>query len=242
MRMRSEVTGLSRWPWVIGGTAVLVIGGVVLYSQAMPTNPPAPPPAPAPASSVTPAPQASAAASGAGDDDPGVAPTGCLGGLDRNAAMVLTAQKQAPHTTYGAVEVAAAFHRWLWQYPDPGVDDITAVSTNVISTDASPAWKDIASEYAAAGNDPTHGVVSAGTPFHISTTNGLWAVGADSSADQVKVNLAAGYVVDGALSPTKVAGIALVMKWSNGAWHVFSGNLIDQALLAQGGIRYTGGC
>ncbi len=238
MRMRSETTGLSRWPWVIGGTAALVIGGVVLYGQAAPTNTPAP----ASSSSVTPAPEASGAASGAGDDDPGVAPTGCLGGLDRNSTMFLSAQKEAPHTTYGAVEVATAFYRFIWQTPFPQPGELASVSDSIISSSAaSSSFKDLAGSYASVP-DITGGVVPRGSQFHLSTTNWLWAFSPDSTSDNVVVHIATGYVIDGALSPTKVAGIGFQMTWSDGAWHVVAGALLDQTLITSGGVRFTGGC
>jgi hypothetical protein len=240
MRMHTKA-GRSTWPYVIGAAVVVVaVAGGIVYSSAQPGGEPT-----AVASSApTPSPSAPAdgGSSGAGDGDGGVAPTGCLGGQDRNAEMVLTAQKAATHTTYGAVEVATSFYRFLWQYPYPAVSESDTVSTAVVADTATDVWKDIAGSYEAAGNDATQGVVPAGTPFHTSTTNGLWRVTEDSTADRVTVELAAGYVIDGALSPSEVAGIGLVMVWQNDAWQVESGTTVDQTKLAAGGNRYTGGC
>jgi hypothetical protein len=42
-------------------------------------------------------------------------------------AMVLSAEKLAPHTTNGAVEVATAFVRWLNQYPYPSASTYAAI-------------------------------------------------------------------------------------------------------------------
>ncbi|MDY7530044.1 MULTISPECIES: hypothetical protein [unclassified Cryobacterium] len=237
MRMYTKA-GRSRWPYVIGAAVVVVgVAGGIAYSAAQPGERTA---------VATSEPSASAPAtpgrSGAGDGGGDVAPTGCLGGQDRTADMVLAAQKSAKHTSFGAVEVATSFYRFLWQYPYPSVADSGTVSTTVMADTATDVWKDIAASYVAAGNDATQGVVPAGTPFHTSTTNGLWRVTEDSTVDRVTVELAVGYVIDGALSPSKVAGIGLVMVWQNSAWHVESGTAVDQTKLAAGGQRYTGGC
>jgi hypothetical protein len=238
MRMHTK-SGRSRWPYVIGSALVVVaVAGGVVYASNQPT--------PEPTQSAAPTPSATAPAdggsSGAGDGDVGAAPTGCLGGQERNAAMVLAAQSAAPHTTYGAIEVAASFHRFLWQYPYLPVSEYSTVGSEVIAETATDVWKDLPASAQAAGDNPSQGVVAAGTPFYISTANGLWRVTEDSTADRVTVELVAGYVVEGALSPTEVAVIGLVMVWQNDAWHVESGVQVDQDKLAAGGTRYTGGC
>jgi len=243
MRMYSA-SGRSRWPIVIGAAVVVVVAvaGGLAYANTRGDD------TPTAISSSTSTPTSSPSSvptggtSGGGDNEDDAAPTGCLGGQDRDVDMLLTAQKQGVHSTYGAVEVATAFERWLWQYPSPSVADSNTVSSNVIASTATPAWKGIAAQYKAAGDNITQGVVTAGTPFHVSTTNGIWRVTEGSSADRITVELAVGYVVNGALSPTKVAGIGLVMVWENGSWHVESGTNIDQTKLANGGTRFTGGC
>ncbi|MCJ0700216.1 hypothetical protein FRIG_03550 [Frigoribacterium faeni] len=156
--------------------------------------------------------------------------------------MVLAAQGEAKHTSYGAVEVATAFYRFLWQFPYPSANDSDQVGSALMSSAAPDATADIAAGYDAVGDDPTQGVLPAGTDFHISTTNGLWAVSETSTSDRVEVSLAAGYVVDGALSPTKVAVNGFVMVWEDDAWRIEQGLTIDQDRLAAGGTRYTGGC
>lgn len=239
MRMVTA-SGRSRWPLVIGGgLLVLAIGGGIAYTATQPTAEPVATPA---SSRPTATPTPTGGASGSGDNEDDVAPTGCLGGQDRNANMVLTAQAEAKHSTYGAVEVATAFERWLWQYPYPPAAESDAVSSQVMASTAIAGWKDLTSQYAAIGDDPTQGVITPATPFHVSTTNGLWRVTEDSTADRVNVELAVGYVVNGELSPTKVAGMGLVMVWEDGQWHVETGTLVDETKLANGGTRYTGGC
>jgi hypothetical protein len=240
MRMYTKA-GRSRWPYVIGGAVVVVaVAGGIVYSSAQPGGDPAA------VASSEPTPSASApsdgGSSGAGDDDDGVAPTGCLGGQDRNALMVLDAQKTASHTTYGAVEVATSFYRFYWQYPYAPADQLDAVSSGVIGSNAPDSFKQLSTSFEAVGDNPTGGKFAAGTPFHMSSTNGLWRVSEESTPDRIIVSLAAGYVIDGALSPTEVGVGGFVMVWENDAWHVESGISPDQDLLAAGGTRYTGGC
>ena len=237
MRMVTA-SGRSRWPHVIGAAILIAaIGGGIAYSVTRPTTEPNAAPT---SNTPTPTTPATSGNSSLGDD---VAPTGCLGGQDRTAAMVLAAQAEARHTTYGAVEVATAFYRWGWQYPHPVAAEADAVSAGIMASTANDSFKDLASAYAAfADTDMTSGQVPANTPFHLSTTNGLWMVSEGSTADKVEVNLAEGYVVNGELSPTKAAVISLTMIWEEGAWHLESGGTPNQAKLTNGGTRYTGGC
>ena len=63
-----------------------------------------------------------------------------------------------------------------------------------------------------------------------------------SDGDQVEVNLAAGYVINGELSSSKAAVISMTMIWEADSWHLLSGGTPDQDKLAAGGNRFTGGC
>lgn len=241
MRMYSA-SGRSRWPVVIGAAIVIVaVGGGIVYATNRGDNrPTATITTSAPAAAPTSIP--TGGTSGSGDNEDDVAPTGCLGGQDRDAAMVLAAQKAAKHSTYGAAEVATSFYRWIWQYPFAKQTDATAVSKSLISDSAPASFKNLAGSLAAAGDNPTQGVVPAGTAFHMSTTNGVWRVTEGKSANEVNVTFIAGYVIDGALSPTKVGVGGYVMVWENGAWRISEGITPDQTQLANGGTRYTGGC
>ena len=236
-------TGRSRWPLVLGTAALIVIiGGGVLYATTRPHSTTAAPSARSPQTpSDTPSPSATGGSSGAGDDEDAAPPTGCAGGLDRNAAMVLAAQQTAGHSAYGAVEVATAFYRFTWQSPAPSESELSTVSSALMAKEANPSFKDLAAAYGNTG-DITNGLVAAGTPFHLSTTNGLWHVSPDSTNDRVTVSIATGYVIDGALSPTKVAAIGMTMVRQNGVWHLLRGVSVNQDQLANGGVRYTGGC
>jgi hypothetical protein len=239
-RMYSS-TGRSRWPLVIGAAAaVVIVGGGVVFASTRGGEPTAVSTSSGPAPSVTPSPT-STGSTGAGDDEDATPPTGCLGGQDRNAAMLLAAQKAAEHTSYGAVEVATAFYRFIWQSPIPSSSDVTTVEGSIFASSAPKSFSNLAGTYKQFPN-LSQGDVADGTPFHLSTTNGLWMVDPDSTADRVTVNIAAGYVVDGALSPTKSTAQGFVMQWEDGAWHVVEGARPDAQTLANGGVRYTGGC
>jgi len=242
MRMHTA-TGRSRWPYVIGGAvAVVAIAGGVAFGVTRPNDEPIAAPTTSAPTSAAPTAAPTGGSSGAGDNEDDVPPTGCLGGPGRDADMVRAAQDEAKHTTYGAVEVATTFYRFLWQYPFADGADATEVSGQVMSETAPESFKNLAADLENAGNNPTQGVVDAGTPFHMSTTNGLWRVSEESTADRVLVEFAAGYVVDGALSPTLVGVGGYVMVWEDGAWHIESGLNVDQDMLAAGGNRFTGGC
>lgn len=242
MRMHTAA-GTSRWPFVIVGAvaAVAIVGGVAFAATRPDDDPVAAPTTSAPVSTA-PTAAPTGGSSGAGDNEDDVPPTGCLGGPDRTADMVLTAQSEAKQTTYGAVEVATSFYRFLWQYPFASTADATNVSGQIMSADAPESFKNLSADLEKAGDDPTQGVVSPGTPFHMSTTNGLWRVLEGSTADRVSVEFAAGYVVDGALSPSLTGVGGYVMVWEDGAWRIETGLNVDQDMLAAGGNRYTGGC
>ena len=240
MRMHTK-SGRSRWPYVIGSALVVVaVAGGLVYTANQPTPEPTQSAEPAPTPTAT---APAAGGSGASDGDEGAAPTGCLGGQDRNAAMVLAAQSAAPHTTFGAVEVATSFYRSLWQYPAPSAEESNAVAAGLIASTATPAWRDVSAQYQ---SEAWAQLVSKnqayGSSFYVSTANGIWRVTEDSTTDRVTVEMAVGYVFDDVLSPTEVAGLALVMVWENNGWRVEGGVPVDQDKLAAGGTRFTGGC
>lgn len=237
MRMYTKA-GRSRWPYVIGAAVVVVaVAGGIVYSSTQPGDEPTAVASSEPSASAP----ADGGSSGAGDDEGGVAPTGCLGGQDRNADMVLAAQDSAKHTSYGAVEMAASVYRWLWQSPHPVEAEANAVSGEIMAKSANESFKDLAASYSATP-DMTGGQVAEDTPYHLSTTNGLWSINEGSTGDQVEVNLAAGYVINGELSSSKSAVISMTMVWEADSWHLLSGGTPDQDKLAAGGNRFTGGC
>jgi len=240
MRMVTA-SGRSRWPLVIGAAVlVIAVGGGIAYSVTRPASEPVTAPT---SSTPTPTATASGGSSGAGDDEDNVAPTGCLGGLDRNAAMVLAAQAEAKHTTYGAVEVATATYRWLWQYPTPPSSESDIIGAEIISSTAPAAWRNVTAQYESTfWSEKVAEYEARGGEFHTSSTNGLWRVTEESTSDEVNVELSLGTVVDGALSPTQSTISGFTMVWEDGGWHLKSGIEVDETKLTSGGTRFTGGC
>ena len=169
------------------------------------------------------------------------APTGCLGGAARTNAMLLTAQKSAPHTTYGAVEVATAFYRWSYRYPVPTPADIRAVGAVFVPKQASKSEASLQSDYARNPN-PSGDVVKDGAPFYLSTATGQWTAQSGGTASEQLISVQAAFVVDGAVSATESTTEAFTMRWVDGAWRVVGVAKSDPAKVAAGGTAFTAGC
>jgi hypothetical protein len=169
------------------------------------------------------------------------APTGCLGGRNRDAAMLLAAQKAAPHTTNGAIEVATALVRWTFRSPIFDAQEAIEVSNKVIASTATPEFKDLAGGAAANPNN-SGGVVPDGTPFYLSTAQGVWYLDSTTS-NEVKVSIGAAYVVNGAVSPQLRSSTTVDMVWETGGWHAKSGSITRTTEeLFKIGTGFTGGC
>ncbi|GAA0989999.1 hypothetical protein [Subtercola frigoramans] len=235
-------SGRSRWPWIIGGAVILIAVIVaIIYGTSHGTTTTADPTTTASPSASPSATATTQPTQGGSDGNDDAAPTGCLGGANRDADMVLAAQKAAPHTTSGAVEVAAAFFRWAIRYPYPATDEADAMSATIMSANAPASFKDIAGAYAH-GNDISGGQVPEGTDFYLSTVPGRWLVESSSTSDQITVDVSAAFVVADALSPTKSASEAFIMVWEDGGWKVDREQQADTAALAAGGTLFTAGC
>ncbi len=216
----------TKLPWIIGGAVVaaaLVVGAVLWYG-----NQPAlgePGPTDAPSSAPT-----------AGTD---AAPTGCLGGASRDAAMVLAAQDAAPHTTNGAADFAASFTRWIQRFPYPSDADAAEASEGVL---AEGAFTDDLAAYFASSPDFSGGIVPAGTTYTMSTIPGVWNL-ESATADQAKVTIGTAFIIDGALSSTLRSSITVTVIWDDGRWKI--GEAAEtrtvQELFAVG-TPFTGGC
>lgn len=217
-----------RWPLIaiVAFIIAAVIIAVVLATGHRGTTP---------TSSPTPATTTSAS------QTPDAQPTGCLGGSARDAAMVLAAQKAAPHTTSGAVDVAAALVRWTFRSPIFDATQANQVSENIMSSTATAEFRDLAGGAARNPNN-SGGVVPDGTPFYLSTAQGVWY--ADSaSTDTVKVSIGAAYVVNGAVSPQLRSSSTVVMVWERGGWHAQSGSIEHTTEeLFRIGTPFVGGC
>ena len=213
----------NRWIWIVGIVAVVVIAiGVVLATT---LNHP----------TATPTATASTPARTAQPTD--TAPTGCLGGNARDASMLLAAQKAAPHTANGAVEVAAALVRWTFRSPSFSTDEASEVSQKVISSSASDEFKNLQPT-----SNNSGGVVADGTPFYLSTAQGVFYL-ESASADTVTVSIGAAYVIKGAVSPQLRSSTTVAMVWEDGAWKAKSGSITRTTEeLFRIGTAFTGGC
>jgi hypothetical protein len=155
--------------------------------------------------------------------------------------MVLAAQNAAPHTAAGAVEVATALVRWTFRSPIFNAQEANQVSEKIMSPSATPEFRDLAGGAVKNPNN-SGGVVPDGTPFYLSTAQGVWYL--DSAGnDTVKVSIGAAYVVNGVVSPQLRSSSTVVMVWEAGGWHAQSGS-IDHTTeeLFRIGTPFTGGC
>jgi len=220
-----------RWPWIVAGVVVVIVllvlilaltGGFTGAQNAA-------------RSTGTPSPRTTATSSA------NKKPTGCLGGKERDAAMVLAAQKAAPHTSSGAVEFAAALVRWTFRSPVAAPVEADEVSRFAIASDASGAFKNLAAQIEGTPN-PSGGMVPDGKPWYLSTVPGVWNL-ESYAGNTATVTIGSAYVVDGALSPTLRASSTFTLKWENGGWHLLSGEYrrTTQELFSIG-TPFTGGC
>lgn len=242
-------SGRSLWPVLVGALVVLVLTLAVLLVVALnrggtPQDP-----------STTAAPEPTESTdTHEGQDgenhgaELGEPPTGCLAGPGTDADMVLTTQARAPHTAYGAVEVAASFMRWANRYPFPDAAQITTVQDGVLSPEMPADKRDLAAGYELIETDPQWredtppGPAEFGTPFTTSTRTGQWLVDPTSTDDRVTVHLSLGVVVDGVVS-TEAYGIGSpVLVWEGDAWRIVDMVPTATAALEAGGTAFTGGC
>jgi hypothetical protein len=220
------MTPRRKWPWVL--VAVVVIAAIIALLVAhfvAPTTPTAghthTPPSSTPIAIADPA------------------PTGCLGGPQRNAAMVLSAQKAAPDTSNGAVDFAAAFTRWIQRYPYPTSSEAALVQKDVL---AQKSFTSNLVEYLAGKPDLSGGIVPSSETYYMSTVPGVWAVESSSSTKAV-VTIGTAFVANGAVSPTLRSSITVTTEWQDGSWHVadVAGTQTTEKLFANG-HQFSGGC
>lgn len=222
----TPATQRSRLPWIL--LAVVIVIGLVIAAVAYFGNRGA---------TTTPKPSSSSSASPSAVSDP--APTGCLGGKGRNAAMVLAAQKTAPHTTNGAVEVAAAFTRWLDQYPYPSSPDSQQIQDKSLASSA--PTKDLVAFFASNPN-LSGGLVPDGESYYLSTIPGVYHV-ESAETNEVIVSVGTGLVTDGSLNATLRGSVTVTVEWQSGNWKFVrsTGTRTTQDLYAIG-TPFTGGC
>jgi hypothetical protein len=153
--------------------------------------------------------------------------------------MVLGAEKLAPHTTNGAVEVATAFVRWLNQYPYPAANTYSVIERNGLAKSA--PTQDLTSFFA---SDPnlSGGFVPDDTAYYASTVPGVYHV-ESVTTDSVSASIGTGFVVNGALSPTLRGSITVTVHWERGSWKfVSSKGMRTTENLYSIGTPFTAGC
>ena len=185
---------------------------------------------------ATPAPQAAPTATSA-PSDPGTGlANGCLAGPGKTVKELIAAQKTAPKTTLGAVELAASFARWYAQYPWPSPADAKAASSAFAATDASPTIKDLPARYASRPKQP------AGEIAGISLVKGRYFI-KSADADSASVVIGSKSVENGVESATFAFSQTFSMMWEGGVWKVadISYTMDPQDLFDQG-TPFAGGC
>lgn len=214
-----------RWPWIVLAAVVLALvlaGGIWwAYSPRLqPVEPSAAPSAPTSSAPVD------------------VEPTGCLGGDARDAAMVLAAQKAAPHTSNGAVEFATAYVRWLTRYPVASPEEAETVQTAAV---VDGTTYDLVGSLMAKPN-LSGALVPNEEAFYISTVPGVWNL-ESYGGETAEVSVGVGVVINGELHPQFRISTMLSLAWDGDAWRVDHAN---QARTTEDlfsiGTGYTGGC
>jgi hypothetical protein len=218
-----DTTKPARGPWLkivlIITALVVVVAGVATWYALRP----------APQASVDPTPPATAAPVGTG------LANGCLAGPDRTAAALIAAQGKAPHTTLGAIELAAAFDRWQAQFPFPGDADSKQVSTALAAKDAAPDIKDLAGTFASRGKG------TPGQTVAISLGGGAYFIDS-STPEKVVVNIGSRLIRNGTLSPDEGRANTITVMWEDG-WKVVRTEALGtpDEVFSQG-TSFTGGC
>jgi hypothetical protein len=165
-------------------------------------------------------------------------PTGCLGGSNRDADMLLTTQAQAPHTSNGAVDFAAALARWSHRFPVPSTEESERVQAAAI---ASEAGYDLRKVYASNPN-ASGGLVPDGTPFYISTVLGVWHL-EEYSGNTARVSIGTGIVVNGEMHTSFRLSTMYELKWAEVGWQIVAAvPPRPTEELFELGIAFTAGC
>jgi len=153
--------------------------------------------------------------------------------------MLLRAQAKAPHTTNGAVEVAAAFTRWIQRYPYPSAAEAADVQENVL---AGKSFTTNLVDYLAGKPDLSGGIVPAGETYFMSTVPGVWNL-ESASTDKTVVTIGTAYVINGAVSSSLRSSITITEDWQSGRWRVanVAGTRSTEQLFSIG-HAFTGGC
>ena len=218
-----------RRSWAIGALIVVVLAAVTVIAVRVYSS--------GPDSESADRPSSNASSTPAPVEPTESAVTGCLGGEQRDAAMVRAAQGSAEHSEPGAVEVAAAFVRWLNQYPYPA--DAEQVQQSAMSAEA--PTRDLVGFFETEP-DLSGGLVAANEPYWLSTVSGVYYVEA-AEPDVVTASIGTALVRDGELSPTLKGSITVTVSWEDGQWaFVRSEGTRTTEDLFSIGTPFSGGC
>jgi hypothetical protein len=162
-------------------------------------------------------------------------PNGCMAGSSNDAARLLQAQKDAPHSQDGAVGFAAAVLRWIAQYPRPSAQDGNTVAESILAKGATGTIADLAANMASAKTLP--GVNSGSLNF----SEGRYMV-EEATPDMVRVTVGGAEVQNGKLTNQNIAS-TFTMVWESGVWKVRSdGTERSLEELFTEGSAFSGGC
>ncbi|TFB86885.1 hypothetical protein E3O44_06880 [Cryobacterium algoricola] len=112
------------------------------------------------------------------------------------------------------MDVAAAFVRWLIQYPYPTASDSDRLATTGLASDA--PTKDLTGFFAT-GPNLSGGLVPDSTDYYLSTIPGVWHL-ESSSGTEVEATIGTGVVINGELSPNLRGSITVTLRWEGGKW------------------------
>lgn len=224
----TSVTPRRKWPWIIAAIviiAALIVAAFILGAARNGTA----------TSGGKPTATRSATPNAVADREP----TGCLGGTERTAAIILAAQRLAPRSSNGAVEVAAAFTRWIQRFPYPSATDAAVVSSDVL---ASKSFTRDLPMYLSAAPDLSGGIVPQDTNFYMSTIPGVWHL-ESSAGDKAVVSIGTGFVINGELSTTLRSSITVTLVWQSSKWKIADavGQRTTENLYSVG-TAFTKGC
>jgi len=220
----------TTWIWFVVGLVVVGLVGVLATGYVLDWGEP---PRPSASSSAEPEPTSSPTSA------PDISVTGCLGGDTRDAAMVLRTREQAPRTTNGAVEVAAAFVRWLNQFPYPSPENSRAIEESALASEA--PTKEIVAFFESEPN-LSGGLVPDRTPYNLSTVAGVYYV-ESASPDSAVISVGTSLVEDGVMNPSLKGSITVTLAWEDGGWKFVSseGTRTTEDLFAMG-RPFSEGC
>lgn len=208
---------LPRWALILLAVAVvagLVAGISAIYTSTRKDAVAAPTPAPP------------AAASGA---------DGCIAGNINDAPSLLDGARQQPHTAQGAAASAAGFLRFVWQYPSPSEQQLTAVISDMYVLAPGEDAKALVKE--ALATSAPENVQTGG----FSVADGRYMIEPTSTQNNAQVSIAYQVIVDG--RSKGVSATTFTMAWSDGIWKVTDSEEInDEQPILDNGVAFVGGC